>query len=114
MEIKATGFGWIETDRARFDTDIIIYPDGQIESRYRHLRGDNHTVSKEEVQRVLAGTSAALVIGTGQYGALRLAPEAEKFLKENAITCHIAPTPEALKIYNSTTGTKAAIFHVTC
>ncbi len=114
MEIKATGFGWIETDRARFDTDVVIYPGGQVETRYRHLRGDNHIVTREEVQRVLAGTNATLVIGSGQYGVLTLDPAAKKFLDDRGITCHLAPTPEAIKIFNSLTGTRAAIFHVTC
>lgn len=114
MEIIATGFGWIETDRVRFDTDIVIYPDGRLENRYQHLTGDNHTVGKKEVARVLAGTSATLVIGTGQYGAVQLAPEAAQFLQTNNIQYHLAPTPEAIKIFNQLQPLKAAIFHVTC
>lgn len=114
MEIKATGFGWIETDRARFDTDIVIYPDDRIENRYRHLTGDNHTVGKKEVARVLAGTNARLVIGTGQDGVVQLSPDAIQFLQTNNIDYHAAPTPEAIKIYNQLHPPKAAIFHVTC
>ncbi len=114
MEIKATGFGWIETERARFDTDIVIYPDGRIENRYRHLTGDNHTVGKKEVTRVLANTKAQLVIGTGQEGIVQLSSDALQFLQDNNIIYHLAPTPEAITIYNRLDPPKAAIFHVTC
>ncbi|MGQ9678117.1 MAG: MTH938/NDUFAF3 family protein [bacterium] len=114
VELIATGFGWIETARARFDTDIVIYPDNRIESRYRYLIGDSHTVGKNEVVRVLAGTSAHLVIGTGQEGIVQLAPEAAQFLWTNGIEYHLAPTPDAIKIFNQLKSPKAAILHVTC
>lgn len=114
MEIIATGFGWIETDRARFDTDIVIYPDGRIENRYQHLTGDNHTVGKKEVARVLAGTAATLVVGTGQERTVQLSPEAAQILLTHRIRYYLAPTPDAIKIFNQLQPPKAAIFHVTC
>ncbi len=114
MRIEATGFGWIETDKARFDYDIVIYPDGRVESRFPNRFGDSHTFSLKEVQRVLAKEKATLVIGTGQAGVARIAEEALGFLKENNIQFKIEPTPEAINFYNQLPEPKAAIFHVTC
>ncbi|MEO0067828.1 MAG: MTH938/NDUFAF3 family protein [candidate division WOR-3 bacterium] len=114
MTIKATGFGWIETDRARFDYDIVIYPDGRVERRFPNRFGDSHTITLKEVQRVLANTKASLVMGTGQAGVAEVAKEAKDFLKANGIEFKIAPTPEAILIYNQLSEPKAAIFHITC
>lgn len=114
MTIQATGFGWIETDKARFDYDIVIYAEGRVECRFPTRFGDSHTISRKEVQRVLAQSKARLVIGSGQQGVAKLAKEAMDFLKENCIEFKIAPTPEAIGYYNQMPEPKAAIFHVTC
>ncbi len=114
MKLIGTGFGWIETERARFDFDIIIYPDGKVENRYRYQIIDNHQVDLKEVQRVLGDSSATLIIGTGQSGMVTLTPAAEKFLNQGKIQFHLAPTPKAIMIYNQTGEPKAGIFHVTC
>ncbi|MEO0070585.1 MAG: MTH938/NDUFAF3 family protein [candidate division WOR-3 bacterium] len=114
MKILRTGFGWIETERARFDFDILIYSDGRVENRYRYRITDSHTVGLKELQRLLANTSAKVVIGTGQSGMVTLSPEAEKFLAQQKIPCHLAPTPEAILIYNQMDDPKVGIFHVTC
>ena len=114
VKLKATGFGWIETERSRFQSDIVIYPDQRIETRFQGRPGDSHTISLNEVKRVLAGTRARLVIGSGQDGIAQVAAEAEDYLKKNSIEFQVAPTPEAILIYNQLPEPKAAIFHVTC
>ncbi|MGQ9707555.1 MAG: MTH938/NDUFAF3 family protein [bacterium] len=114
MKLKATGFGWIETDKARFDYDIVINPEGRIESRFTGQVKDSHVIGLQEVKRLLADSRARLVIGSGQEGIVQVSAEAREFLKKNSIEFQIAPTPEAILLYNQLPEPKAAIFHVTC
>jgi hypothetical protein len=114
MMVKATGFGWIETDSGRFESDILVYPDGTVENRYAYPVADSHTISPEEVRRVLGTSNALLVIGTGQSGMATLAPAAADFLRQRSITFKLLPTPAAVDFYNQLSGPKAAIFHLTC
>jgi len=114
MTVKATGFGWIETDCGRFESDVLVYPEGKIENRYDYPAVDSHLISQEEVQRVLQDTVAVLVIGTGQSGLAALAEPAQKFLKQRGIKFRVLPTPEAIVYYNRLAEPKAAIFHLTC
>lgn len=112
MELRATGFGWIQTDRARLAADIVIYPDERL--ALRRSVPDRHIVERAELERVLAGTEAVLVLGSGQYGAMKIAPGAEEYLRRRGIRFHILPTPEAIKLFNRLKPPRAGIFHVTC
>ncbi len=114
MTILGSGFGWIETDSGRFDHDIIVFPDGRTENRYHHLKGSSHVLSPDETRTVLDGTKAGLVLGTGQYGLVQVPPATRKLLEELNAQLHAAPTPEAITEYNSLSGPKCAVFHVTC
>ncbi|MGB9741868.1 MAG: MTH938/NDUFAF3 family protein [bacterium] len=114
MTVKATGFGWIETDRGRFQSDILVYPDGTVENRYDYSVPDSHSIGRDEVRRVLGDTNAVLVIGTGQYGMATLEAGAEDWLRQRLITFKLLPTPAAVIFFNQLSGPKAAIFHLTC
>lgn len=114
MTLRATGFGWIETDSGRFDSDIIIFPDGRVANRYDHLKGSNHTVSPAEAELVLAGTAAPLVVGLGHYGVVQVPAETRTWLAARKVKLVAAPTPEAVARYNELADPKAAILHVTC
>jgi len=114
MTLRATGFGWIETDSDRFDHDIIIFPDGRIANRYDLLRGSNHVVAAAEAELALAGTATALVVGTGHYSVVQIPAETRTWLDERGIRLVAEPTPTALVRYNELPDPKAAVFHVTC
>ncbi|UCG44066.1 MAG: hypothetical protein JSU73_05505 [candidate division WOR-3 bacterium] len=115
MKISGSGFGWIETDSGRYDHDIVVFPDGRVANRYDLLKGDNHLFGPEEARAVLEGAEADIVLGTGQYGLLRVHSDTAELLKGmNNVRLHSAPTPRAIEIYNSLAGPKCAVFHVTC
>ncbi|MEO0086424.1 MAG: MTH938/NDUFAF3 family protein [candidate division WOR-3 bacterium] len=114
MTLRATGFGWIETDSGRIDSDVIIFPDGRVANRYDHLRGSNHTVLPAEAELVLDRTAATLVIGTGHYGVVQVPAETRSWLDARRVKLVAAPTPEAVARYNELPEPKAAILHVTC
>ncbi len=114
MVISGSGFGWIETDSGRFDHDIVIFPDGRVVNRYDLLRGDNHRFGPTEARTVLDSTQADIVLGTGQYGLVRISAETTEFLKGIGVRLHASRTPKAVETFNRLAGPKCAVFHVTC
>ncbi|MEO0072773.1 MAG: MTH938/NDUFAF3 family protein [candidate division WOR-3 bacterium] len=116
--ITQTGFGWIEIDGVRYNTDIIIYPDGTVEDRYRNFSGDNHLIEKREVLKVLLATPdikpQIFVVGSGQMGIVKITDEAVQYLQEQGISLIVEPTPKAILSFNQAQKSKCAIFHVTC
>ncbi|MCX7785947.1 MAG: MTH938/NDUFAF3 family protein [candidate division WOR-3 bacterium] len=115
MIINKTGFGWIEIDNRRYNTDIIIYPNGTIEDRYKDFKGDNHIISKWEAEKVIKQEKPEVfIVGTGQAGIVSVLGETKKFLSEQGIKLIAEPTPQAIQSFNHTTQKKCAIFHVTC
>jgi len=114
VTLDATGFGWVEAGGRRFDHDVVVYPDGRVENRYDRLAGSNHSLGPDEARRVLDGTTADLVVGTGQYGVLRVAPATRELLAGLGVRLHIQKTPRALDAFNRITGPRCAVLHVTC
>lgn len=115
MIINKTGFGWIEIDNRRYNTDIIIYPDGTIENRYKEFKGDNHIISKWEIEKVIKDEQPdVVIIGTGQAGIVSVLDETKKFLFKKGIKLIAEPTPQAIQSFNCIVEKKCAIFHVTC
>ncbi|MEO0084054.1 MAG: MTH938/NDUFAF3 family protein [candidate division WOR-3 bacterium] len=123
MKIDGTGFGWIKINGIKYDTDVIIFANGEIENRYRNFRGDNHLVSQWEVEKIITHKTVAnehiekpeiLIVGTGQAGIVRVTDEAKSFLAKQGIKLIAEITPTAIEIFNKTKDKKAALFHVTC
>lgn len=113
-----TGFGWVEIGGIRYEHDLVIHRDGQIEKRKKklskHLRNEyGHTPLSEEECMVFEDERPEVIyIGTGQYGALPLTAGARRLLA-GYITV-IAPTPEVLVEMEGEKRSFAAILHVTC
>jgi hypothetical protein len=114
VKIDDTGFGWISVDNIRYNHDIIILSDGKIKNRYEGFKGDSHSLSKEEVEKLIAGRIETIVVGTGQSGILSIAEETKEFLAKKKIKLMAEETPKAIKTFNDLTGKKSALFHTTC
>ena len=54
------------------------------------------------------------MIGTGQYGNVRLSEEAADYFKRKQCQVELLPTPEAIRAWNEAEGTVIGLFHVTC
>jgi len=79
--------------------------------------GTAHRVAPEELDRLLSGDPEVLVVGTGQYGALRISDAVRARLKDRGVSLIAAPTPRAIQEYNRLVeGGKCvnALIHVTC
>jgi len=114
VQVNGTGFGWILVDNNRYNHDIIILANGKIRNRYEDFKGDSHSLSIEEAKKVIMGGAETIVVGTGQSGVLSIPDETIQFLTKQKIKLIAEKTPDAIKIFNSLTGKKSALFHTTC
>ena len=118
MHIEKTAFGSITIDGQTFDHDVVMQRSGKIIKRKKSLSkkhfGTSHTLSKEEIEFIFEADCESLIIGTGQYGRVKLSAEAADFLKEKHCQIKTAPTPQAIELFNSDTTKKIGLFHVTC
>ena len=117
-EIEHTAFGSISVNGIHYDHDIIIRKNGTVEKRKKKLSkavyGSSHTVSRDEIAFVHEEGIEGIIIGSGQYGVLKLSEEASEYLHENGCRFIIQPTPDALKVWNNTEGQFNGLFHITC
>jgi hypothetical protein len=117
--IDTTHFGSISVDGKIYEHDIYINIQGEVIKRKKKLSkeiyGSSHTVSIKEAEFLYEKGAEQIIIGTGQYGVLKLSAEAEEFFSENNCKVSLFPTPEALKRWNLTQTQKSiALIHVTC
>ncbi len=118
MPIDGTRFGEITIDGATYDHDVIIRLSGTVEKRRKRLSkeayGTSHIISKAEANFVFEDGCELIVVGAGQYGNVRLSPEASAFFEKKKCRVVVEPTPQALLTFNQSKGRKAALMHVTC
>ena len=116
--IQDTEFGSITVDEDVFDHDIVIRLGGKVKKRKKKLSkeqyGTSHTVSLAEAEHIFDEGAERLIIGSGQYGNVKLSDEAERYFKEKGCSVELHPTPEAIKVWNEAEGKTIAMFHVTC
>ncbi len=55
-----------------------------------------------------------VIVGTGQYGNVKLSDEADDYLKGKQCAVRLMPTPEAVNAWNGAEGRTIGMFHVTC
>lgn len=120
MKIDSTEFGSITVDGNAYTHDILIQLSGEVVKRKKKLSkkhyGTSHIISLDEAEFVFEKGCDTLVLGTGQYGNVKLSPEAAEFFEQHGCRVILKPTPDAIEIYNKTIGKAKAIglFHVTC
>ena len=116
--IDGTAFGRITIGGDVYSHDVVLTPAGDVVERRKELSrrvtGTSHIVSAEEAAYLVELGADRLIIGTGQYGALKLSDEAKAFLDDEGCAVTLAPTPEAIEHYNTTAQPTTAMFHLTC
>jgi hypothetical protein len=116
--IDATSFGSITIGGEVYDCDVVIDASGAVHERRKALSkkvtGSSHVVSADEAEHLRSLGADRLIVGTGQYGAVRLSEEAAAYLKKAACTVSLAPTPKAVDLYNAADEPVTAMFHLTC
>ena len=118
MMIERTTFGAITVDGKTYEHDVVIRLSGEVVKRKKKLSkkyyGTSHTLSKDEAKFVFEKGCKQLILGSGQMGNLHLSPEAEAFFAKKGCKVVLRPTPEAIRVFNKSRGSKAGLFHVTC
>jgi hypothetical protein len=118
--IDSTEFGSITIGGVVFEHDVVIASDGAVTKRKKKLSksvyGNSHTISLPELEYVLERSRDAdeLIVGSGQYGRVRLSPEAAAFAEQRDCRVLLLPTPEAIDTWNRAQGRSIGLFHVTC
>lgn len=116
--IDQTDFGSITIEGAVFSHDVIILPTGEVKKRKKKLSkavyGTSHILSLDEAKYVYEPGIERLIIGTGQYGNVRLSDEAADYFKRKHCPVNLEPTPTAIQLWNEARGAIVGLFHVTC
>jgi len=116
--IQGTEFGSITVAWEVYDHDIVIPLGGNVKKRKKKLSkgqsGTSHIVSLDEAKDIFDEGAERLIVGTGQYGALKLSEEAERYFKDNGCSVELHPTPQAVQGWNEAEGQTIGMFHVTC
>jgi hypothetical protein len=118
INIDNTSFGSITINGKPFSHDVIIRLSGEVKKRKKKLSrqvyGTSHKLSLKEAQFIYEDGCKKLIVGTGQYGVLELSNEAAEFFETQDCKVILKKTPQAIKVFNETTGKKIGVFHVTC
>ncbi len=118
MKIEGTKFGSITIGGTIYDHDVLIRLSGEVRKRKKKLSkkeyGTSHIISAQEAKFVYERGCTVLIIGTGQFGNVRLSPEAETYFEKKGCRIATEPTPLAIKRFNDLQGNKIGLFHVTC
>jgi hypothetical protein len=116
--IDHTDFGSIVIEGAVYEHDVLLLPNGEVKKRKKKLSkavyGTSHILSLDEAKYVYQPGIERLIIGTGQYGNVRLSDEAAGYFKRKRCRVDLAPTPTAVQTWNEARGTILGLFHVTC
>lgn len=116
--IDQTTFGSITIEGTVFAHDVIIRQSGQVKKRKKKLSkalyGTSHILSQDEAKYVYEKGTKRLIIGTGQFGNVRLSDEAAEYFQQKQCQVDLLPTPQAIQTWNEANGTVISLFHVTC
>jgi hypothetical protein len=116
--INHTQFGYITISGKRYEYDVLIRLNGEVEKRKKKLSkaqyGTSHKISLDEAQHIFEAGAEKLIIGQGQTGYVELSDEAENFFARQNCTVQLYPTPVAINVWNDNSGDAIGLFHVTC
>ena len=116
--LEETTFGSITIDGQTFEHDVVIDLDGTVKKRKKKLSksiyGTSHLMSSDEAKFIFQKGSKRLIIGSGQYGMLKLSDEAANYFAGKRCMITLKPTNEALRAWNEASGAVIGLFHITC
>ena len=114
MEIDDCSFGRIKIDGQEYTQDVIIYPN-RIDSSW--WRKEGHRLQIEDIGDILEAKPDVVVVGTGQYGGMKIDKGVEDLLRTKGIELRAAETSDACQTHNRLIKSKKIIvtaLHLTC
>lgn len=116
--IDGTEFGSITIDGSEIEHDVLIRLSGEVKKRKKKLSkavyGTSHKISLEEAEHIFEKGVEHLIVGSGQYGNVKLSKEASDYFEGKGVRVDLSPTPEAIHQWNKAHGATIGLFHVTC
>jgi hypothetical protein len=111
--IDAFHFGKITVNSQTYRSDVIIYPDRVVDSWWRK---EGHSLCLEDLADVIAFHPEVLILGQGNPGLMEVPESMLETLRQQKIEVHVAPTREAVRLYNSYALRRktVAALHLTC
>jgi hypothetical protein len=112
--IEAVSFGSITISGKTYRSDLVLFPDGRIQTSW--WRSAGHRLSLADIEALAAASPEAIVAGCGVYGKMRPDPDLAAALSARGIAFFAAPNDEAAKIYNQNRAKRptGGCFHLTC
>lgn len=112
-KIEAYRFGRMVVGDEPHTRDLILLPDRVIANWWRK---EGHRLLPADLEEVFKAFPEVLVVGTGAFGMMEIAPETEEALRAARIEVRAAPTGEAVRLYNELRERHrtAGAFHLTC
>ncbi len=117
-KIDKTKFGSITIAGKKYENDILIRLNGNVEKRKKKLSkevfGTSHIISLAEAEYAFEGGAEKIIIGTGQSGMVKLSDEAVDFFRKKDCQPILLLTPQAILEWNKAKGKTIGLFHITC
>jgi len=119
VEFNGTYFGKVIINGEKYG-DVLVVKDQIIPRDRTLIEGKyktTHLVAYEEIENLLDGDPEFVIIGSGQYGALKVNEKVVEKFEKNGVRALVFKTPQAIKEFNKLkkSGKKVnALIHVTC
>ena len=111
--IDSYDFGRIVVDGKAYTSDVIISPEKVKDNWWRK---EGHALHIEDIETVVEEKPEVLIVGTGNYGLLKVLQETKEYIESKGIELIVEPTEKACEIYNKVPKDKKAVaaLHLTC
>ncbi len=112
MKIDSYSFGNIEVEGKKFSKDLIVFP---LKIRNSWWRKNGHILQNDDLMEIYRTRPDVLVVGTGQFGKMKISQEVRDQCKSLGIELIEEQTPYAIKTFNKIENkVKVGAFHITC
>jgi len=113
MVIEHYSFGSITIDGRTYTSDVVIYP-GKVDSSW--WRKEGHNLQIADLTEVIKAKPDILIIGTGEYGVMKVPKETISHCESRNIEVHVEQTDRAVELFNQLQKDKIVIaaLHLTC
>jgi hypothetical protein len=112
--IERISFGQIIIKGIKYDSDVLIYPDGTVTDSW--WRKEGHMLSIADIQPLLETGPDILIAGTGMSGMMKPETELINYLEKAGIEFIALENKKAVEQYNNLLYENiiTACFHLTC
>jgi hypothetical protein len=112
--IDEYSFGVMTVGGEKYTSDVILYPDGSMNSSW--WRKSGHLLRVEDLDRTGKVHPEIAIIGTGAWGRMRVDRKVMEYLHSLCKRVIVEKTGSAVKEYNTLVPSHSVVglFHLTC